>query len=84
MRATGGLEQENRKHLKTEEGVSRRTVVAGLLAAVAASTAEATAKPDEEVARAAAALAASMKALHGGEWSVRVSHRHGYITVSRD
>lgn len=66
--------------------VSRRSVVAGLFASAAASPtiAETSIDPHERVRLAADELAASMKALHGGEWSTRISHKHGYAKVSRD
>jgi uncharacterized protein (DUF2141 family) len=65
--------------------LSRRAVVAGLFAASAATPSAAdVADPRDRVRRAADALAASMKALHGGQWSVRISHDHGYAAVSRD
>jgi hypothetical protein len=55
--------------------VRRRSVLAGLLAATALKPAAAEAKMDpyERVDRDAKALAASMAALHGGEWQVCVN-----------
>jgi hypothetical protein len=67
-------------------GVSRRSVVAGLFAGavIIPAVAESAVDPYERVRLDAEALAASMKALHGGEWSVRANHDRCYVAVSRD
>ncbi|WP_353641354.1 hypothetical protein [Mesorhizobium sp. WSM2239] len=56
--------------------VRRRSVLVALLAATALkpTLAEATMDPYERISRDAKALAASMAALHGGEWQVCVNH----------
>lgn len=64
-------------------GFSRRSVFAGLFAAAAIGKAEASPDPHKKVESDAAALAASMRALHGGEWRVMVDHELRYAAVSR-
>jgi hypothetical protein len=67
-------------------GVTRRSIFAGLFAGavIGPVAAEAAVDPYERVRQDAEALAASMKAMHGGEWTVRVSHERRYVAVSRD
>lgn len=54
--------------------VSRRSMVAGLLAFPVAGAARSEVDPFEEVRRCADALAASMAALHGEECRVCIDH----------
>lgn len=65
-------------------GVSRRALVAGLLALPAIAPAQAAIDPYERVKRDADALAASMQALHGGTWGIRINHDRAYAAVTRD
>jgi hypothetical protein len=61
--------------------VSRRAVFSGLIAATIIPKAEAAVSPAEQVESAARVLAASMKALHGGEWDVRIDHAQQLVLV---
>jgi hypothetical protein len=63
--------------------VRRRSVLAALLAATAfkPTSAEATMDPYERINRDAQALAASMAALHGGDWQVCVNHEAEFALI---
>jgi hypothetical protein len=61
--------------------VNRRAVFSGLVAAAIIPKAEAAMSPAEQVESDAKALAASMRALHGGEWDVRIDHAQQLVLV---
>ncbi|MEI9417583.1 hypothetical protein [Mesorhizobium sp. Cs1321R2N1] len=68
--------------------LDRRTMLAGLAAipsAIATGTvaASASVSPRDQVNLNAAALAASMQALHGGEWRLMIDHDLHMVIVSR-
>lgn len=69
---------------RTEQGVSRRALVAGLVVAAAAGKAAASVDPLEEVARHAAALAAAMELAYGVECNVKINHSRRYVAVFGD
>lgn len=62
--------------------VGRRFVVAGLLSAAAAPAAGAEPDSYENVRKVAAELAASMAAIHGGNWEFHIDHAAGLAVVS--
>lgn len=66
-------------------GVSRRAVFSGLFVTVAVPVL-ARGEPDlhDAVRLNAEALAASMKALHGREWNVRIDHEQRVVLVMAD
>ncbi|WP_157014871.1 hypothetical protein [Mesorhizobium xinjiangense] len=64
--------------------ISRRGLLGGMAAAAVPASVEEMLSLEERVELAAEVLAMSMKALHGGECIVRVSHEHGYVAVARD
>lgn len=66
--------------------ISRRAVLSGLAAAPIATAAVATEElvdPYKQVQRDAMALAASMQAIHGGNWHTLVNHKHHMVAVSQ-
>ena len=83
MQATG-VRQDNAKADLADTGVSRRAVLAGFVTVASARKAGADPDPYRQVEMAMEALVASMRAIHGGEWSMRINHEQGYAQVSRD
>jgi hypothetical protein len=61
--------------------INRRSVFAGLFAALTIGQAKAAPGPREQVDIDAAALAASMKTLHGGEWRIFLDHDAGFVLI---
>lgn len=69
--------------------VGRRALLAGALAATASSCAMEAVASDvvdlhERVERSARSLAEALQALHGGAWSIQISHASGFVAISRD
>lgn len=62
--------------------IGRRAVIGGMLAGTLAGEAHASPNLHRQVEIRAAALAAAMAALHGGEWWVQVDHEAGVAAVS--
>ena len=65
-----------------EESISRRAVLSGV--ATVAVVGPARAKTFDDVERAARVLADAMQELHGGVWSIQISHTSTFVSVSRD
>lgn len=64
-------------------GVSRRAVLGGVLASASVVNVEAGEGPVERVRKDAERLAASMQAIHGGEWKIRIDHHACLVIVAR-
>ncbi|MHC2298204.1 hypothetical protein [Rhizobium mongolense] len=63
-------------------GALASAVVVAPVAARIVHTTEA--DPADRVRIDAEALADSLKALHGGSWSIQISHETGFVAVSKD
>lgn len=78
--------------MRTEEGVDqplmvdRRSLLVGALVTTAMPSIQVLSDidPVRRVEHAARDLADAMRAIHGGTWSVQVSHATGFAAVSKD
>lgn len=80
-----GVEREVSSHKAEQFKIARRSLLVGALASTAIPEwAGAGPAREHQVQQCAEALAQALKLLHGGSWSIQISHETGFVSVSRD